>query len=615
MFWASSLNATSVASMTSRRQRTRLSANNNRNGGDTIPNAFVKLTILIFQQVLTEDRRNDLARQAHDQPNPFEDEIPHISEYTAQEIAILQARLHRQLGPEYISTRQGPGGSKVSYLAADKVINLANEVLGFNGWSSSIRDTTIDYVDVDKDGRISMGVSMIIRVTLRDGTYHEDVGYGEIKNSPGKGAAFEKTKKEAATDALKRALRNFGNVLGNCLYDKDYLKKVLKVHTGPSKWDEKNLHRHPEFATKPRNPELPTRNGINASSRKLPPLHSMASAEVDDEFGGDAFADVDFTHTDEFELNDPTSIDNEASNVVPKSENQLQARPPQSAYARPNPQQQTGTGISSARPPGQQRASGAPNANGGPKTVPTSASLPAQQHPAAQRPAVGVSAGKAYQKSTPENAPPISPANSNAQVQAMSGIAVAGFVTGRVAEKVLQEPNGNLTAEMSFNPFTESPSIRKTTGFNHARSGPIRRDDVGAPPPPLPTSHANTTPNPVQRLPGAQHMNGQSPRVVNGHNISNVAPIQRPNFANPQQDPHRRIGAPIQAGLQSPGLRPGAYKAPGPAGVKRGPSDSIGRPPLGDMSNMNNVQPPGALGSDVKRPKIEGEGGTAAVGV
>lgn len=41
--------------------------------------------------------------------------------------------------------------------------------------------------------------------------------------------AFEKAKKEGTTDALKRALRNFGNVLGNCIYDKDYLTKVTKV--------------------------------------------------------------------------------------------------------------------------------------------------------------------------------------------------------------------------------------------------------------------------------------------------------------------------------------------------------------------------------------------------
>lgn len=91
-------------------------------------------------------RQSDQQRQASAIPNPFIDTSPRISEYTAQEIAQLQSRLDKQLGPEYISSRQGPGGGKVHYLAAEKVINLANEVFGFNGWSSEIKDVTIDYV-------------------------------------------------------------------------------------------------------------------------------------------------------------------------------------------------------------------------------------------------------------------------------------------------------------------------------------------------------------------------------------------------------------------------------------------------------------------------------------
>lgn len=78
--------------------------------------------------------------------NPFEEIKPHISEYTAEEIAILQGRLSKQLGPEYLSTRPGPGGSKVHYIAAHSCINLANEVFGFNGWSSQIQNVAVDFV-------------------------------------------------------------------------------------------------------------------------------------------------------------------------------------------------------------------------------------------------------------------------------------------------------------------------------------------------------------------------------------------------------------------------------------------------------------------------------------
>lgn len=78
--------------------------------------------------------------------NPFEEPQRRINEYTAQEIATLQARLDKKLGPEYISSRPGAAGQKVHYLSADKCINLANEVFGFNGWSSGIQKIDIDFV-------------------------------------------------------------------------------------------------------------------------------------------------------------------------------------------------------------------------------------------------------------------------------------------------------------------------------------------------------------------------------------------------------------------------------------------------------------------------------------
>lgn len=78
--------------------------------------------------------------------NPFEEPQRRMSEYTAREIATLQARLDKKLGPEYISSRPGAAGQRVHYLSADKCISLANEVFGFNGWSSSIQNIQIDFV-------------------------------------------------------------------------------------------------------------------------------------------------------------------------------------------------------------------------------------------------------------------------------------------------------------------------------------------------------------------------------------------------------------------------------------------------------------------------------------
>ena len=96
--------------------------------------------------MLTYTSQGDQHKPAATSVNPFEEVKPHISEYTAQEIATLSSRLEKQLGPEYISSRPGAGGGKVHYLSADKCINLANEVFGFNGWSSGIQQVQIDFV-------------------------------------------------------------------------------------------------------------------------------------------------------------------------------------------------------------------------------------------------------------------------------------------------------------------------------------------------------------------------------------------------------------------------------------------------------------------------------------
>ncbi|KAL4263815.1 RAD52 family protein [Pleurotus pulmonarius] len=108
-------------------------------------------------------------------------------------------------------------------------------------------------MDAHEEGRRhNVGVTAIVRVTLRDGVFHEDVGYGVVENAKSKGAALDKCKKEAVTDAIKRALRNFGNLLGNCLYDKAYTQEIVKIKVPPPKFDKSDLHRRPEFEeTKP----------------------------------------------------------------------------------------------------------------------------------------------------------------------------------------------------------------------------------------------------------------------------------------------------------------------------------------------------------------------------
>ena len=130
-------------------------------------------------------------------PSSLNETKPDISELDTSRVsqtAVIQAKLNRRLGPEYVSQRPAPGGGpKLTYVEGWKIIGLANEVFGYNGWSSSIMNMTMDFCDMcEETKRYSVGVTAMIKVTLRDGTSHEDVGYGTADNLKSKGAALDK---------------------------------------------------------------------------------------------------------------------------------------------------------------------------------------------------------------------------------------------------------------------------------------------------------------------------------------------------------------------------------------------------------------------------------------
>ncbi|XP_078424414.1 DNA repair protein RAD52 homolog isoform X2 [Cetorhinus maximus] len=149
-------------------------------------------------------------------------------QYTAEEYQAIQNALQRRLGPEYISQRPAGGGQKVCYIEGHRIVNLANELFGYNGWSHSITQQNVDFVDLI-NGKFYVGVSAFVKVQLKDGAFHEDVGYGVSEGLKSKALSLEKARKEAVTDGLKRSLKSFGNVLGNCILDKEYLRLVNKL--------------------------------------------------------------------------------------------------------------------------------------------------------------------------------------------------------------------------------------------------------------------------------------------------------------------------------------------------------------------------------------------------
>ncbi|KAF7618346.1 DNA recombination/repair protein Rad52 [Aspergillus oryzae] len=540
--------------------------------------------------------------------NPFEERPRRMNEYTAREIATLQARLDKKLGPEYISSRPGAAGQRVHYLAADKCINLANEVFGFNGWSSSIQQIQIDFVDESPNtGKISLGLSVVVRVTLKDGTYHEDIGYGHIENCKGKAAAFEKAKKEGTTDALKRTLRNFGNVLGNCIYDKDYVSKVTKVKTAPARWDVDDLHRHPDFAPikkepvqqKPMQedddlPPRPTDAGKNNSNS------ADTAFDADGEFGSDLFDEADFGvaatgNPDEIVIDPdtqrfqqpPTPLNRQngpAPYRGPQQHNPLAAARPHSAIATPSKPERPPNQAAAARQIPPPALNGRPNpaapAHNPQHNLPSGRIPPAQPRPNQDTAMPGASGQMPIKREQVPN--PNDPGTQDMLPPGSSPMPSASFFSARAVDLLRDNPQAN--AAPAFDPHAESPSIRKTAGVDHSKSVPISKPMLAS--------------------------------------VSPAANNTR-DFVNPSQDMHRKIGAPSGIGspmnrgqttssyrpLTRPNIDPKNAVNTTAANRGVGPQNLNGkRPPLSDVTNASTLggSGPAPIGGaiDPKRPKI-----------
>eukprot|EP01130_Rhizamoeba_saxonica_P009058 TRINITY_DN367_c0_g1_i2.p1 TRINITY_DN367_c0_g1~~TRINITY_DN367_c0_g1_i2.p1 ORF type:complete len:108 (+),score=15.62 TRINITY_DN367_c0_g1_i2:249-572(+) len=104
---------------------------------------------------------------------------------------------------------------------------MANEIFGENGWSSNVKILEQDFCE-EVNGRFNCSCSAIVRITLRDGTYHEDVGCGVTTNMETREKSIMVAKKKAVSDGIKRSIRQFGRALGSNLQQKSFIDSLPK---------------------------------------------------------------------------------------------------------------------------------------------------------------------------------------------------------------------------------------------------------------------------------------------------------------------------------------------------------------------------------------------------
>ncbi|TPW26846.1 RAD52 family DNA repair protein [Pararhizobium mangrovi] len=135
--------------------------------------------------------------------------------FSEEQIASLNAKLD----PGHVQKPKGQFGPKGDYIEGWHAISEANRIFGFDGWSYHIVEMSECHPPAQNE-KGNFAVAFIARVGVSVGSIHrEDTGYGSgfAKQI---GDAYESATKEAVTDALKRALRTFGNPFGLALYDK-----------------------------------------------------------------------------------------------------------------------------------------------------------------------------------------------------------------------------------------------------------------------------------------------------------------------------------------------------------------------------------------------------------
>ena len=119
--------------------------------------------------------------------------------------------LRQPLNSALVSERKGRGGRRFSYIEGHTAIDQANQVFGYGGWGYElVGEVTL------REFKSGAAYSATVRVTVPGAPSRTDVGFQPVSDDSAEG--HETAYKGAVTDALKRALRSFGDRFGNGLY-------------------------------------------------------------------------------------------------------------------------------------------------------------------------------------------------------------------------------------------------------------------------------------------------------------------------------------------------------------------------------------------------------------
>ncbi|XP_034237231.1 DNA repair protein RAD52 homolog isoform X3 [Thrips palmi] len=167
-----------------------------------------------------------------------------------------------------------------------QIVDIVNKIFGESGWSFSISNVAVDYIDDSRSGNYSAGASAVVRVQRSNGVFREDIGFGS-NWGPNKADVIAKAKKDAVTDGLKGAVINFGGDMARQVHSVTPRKSMtenLRVSSGlqgPSLIAQSNAqpaNQHNGKATSPSQaPVLKSSVSRSLAPTKQPPVPQPTS--------------------------------------------------------------------------------------------------------------------------------------------------------------------------------------------------------------------------------------------------------------------------------------------------------------------------------------------------
>lgn len=179
-------------------------------------------------------------------------------------------KLDTKIPRDVISKRDAGQGRTLDYLEGWYVIARLNDVFGQGRWSYTTDEMRLVHQG-EVDGKfVAHYVSKV--TVMAFGTKFSDYGYGDGTDKRNPGKAHELAVKEAVTDGIKRAAKNFGMSMGLALYDKsrenvaDEVEVKSEIRAGNPKRAAPNKPEGGQTTVVPTSAVSPNPGSIGASS-------------------------------------------------------------------------------------------------------------------------------------------------------------------------------------------------------------------------------------------------------------------------------------------------------------------------------------------------------------